>query len=333
MSNSPVAVRSSNARPLSLLLRSLTSDSTRAFSPSRDGYQAVTRLSVDGQGSVETTDQRGHMAHLYLDSRLVRPGDILLTTRRKPKSMLIRWATRSAYSHAALCLGPVLLFEALDDGLYSTPLAFGRFVDDQGHEHRKPQLPFASGAVLFRHPELEKRSAQKPGRDIPGELAAMAGSYLGLPYPQAIALLAALPPENPLQLVGLRYNGRFVDKEAPTNQVGLFCSELIEAIYKGLDVPLFTDRRAASSVSPGALATALKEVQGGVVHGRPLPLTDEDEAMNRGAEVAMADRKQQKVYGEMRATVARSGKTIDRIEKVAAAFTKRLKDAVRQKDA
>jgi hypothetical protein len=159
----------------------------------------------------------------------------------------------------------------------------------------------------------------------------MAGTYLGLPYPQAVALLAALPPENPLRLVGLRYNGRFMDKEAPTNQVGLFCSELIAAIYKGLDVPLFADRRTASSVSPGALATAVKEVQGGVVRGRPLPLTEEDEAMNRGAEVAMVGRKQQRVYGELRATVARRGKTIDRMEKVAAAFTKRLKDAVGHK--
>jgi len=268
------------------------------------------------------------MAHVYLDSRLVRPGDILLTTRRKPKSMLIRWATRSAYSHAALCLGPLLLFEALDDGLYSTPLAFGRFVDDQGHEHRKPRLPFTSAAVLFRHPELEKRSALEPGRDIADELAAMAGTYLGLPYPQAVALLAALPPENPLQLVGLRYNGRFVNKEAPTNQVGLFCSELIVAIFKGLDVPLFADSRAASSVSPGALATVLKEVQGGVVRGRPLPLTEEDKVMNRGAEVAIVARKQQRVYGDMRATVARSGRAIDRAERVAAVFTKRLKDAV-----
>jgi len=273
------------------------------------------------------------VTHLYLDSKIVRPGDVLLTTTRKPKSTVIRWATRSAYSHAALCLGPLLLFEALDDGLYSTPLRFGRFVDDQDHERREPQLPLASAAVLFRHPALEKRSTHDRGRDLADELADLAGIHLGLPYPRAIALLAALPPENPLQSVGLRYSGRFVDKEAPTNQVGLFCSELIAAVYKGLDVPLFADSRGAASVSPGTLATVLEVVQGGVIHGRPLPLTHEDRAMNSGAAVGMPDRKQQKVYGEMRATSVRMGKTTDRFEEVTAAFIKRLKDTLGHKDA
>jgi hypothetical protein len=219
------------------------------------------------------------MKQLYLNHRLVMPGDVLVSLGRGIMPKGVSKATKGDYWHAAICLAPTLLYEADRKGVYSTPLEFACFKDQAGDPRFGLHLPHLKKAKLLRHPLIEARLA-KEYYDVQDDFAYIAAEYFTRPYSELGRLLCALPPSNPFQPVGQKYEKRLLKNSLGKKDRRIFCTELVAAIYEELAVPLFKDNRPAVTVNAVALAddSELKEVVGAVLPGKFRRCSDEEAA-------------------------------------------------------
>lgn len=226
----------------------------------------------------------------YLDHRMVRPGDILVTMGRALRSKLIAVTTRDRFSHAALCVAPTLLYEADGEGVYPTPLPFTCFEDSGGQHRVGLHLHDIARAALLRHDSIAAR-LQREYYDVLDDFAEKAALLFGMPYSKLGRLLSALPNGTPLQRLGERYEQHLTRAGLSPKDRGLFCSELVSAIYSDLHTPLFQSLPA--TVSPGALfsKSTLREIKDAVLQGIPRKCSPEKAALADGATSALGSRR------------------------------------------
>jgi hypothetical protein len=111
-------------------------------------------------------------------SRRVRDGDILLCSAIDPFSRLIRWATKSPWSHVALAyrwrsVGRIMVFEAVQQ-LGVRCISLDRFIS----ESSTGQKPYPGAILLARHEGYADRGG-KPGGAAMRRLAAEAVDCFG----------------------------------------------------------------------------------------------------------------------------------------------------------
>jgi hypothetical protein len=157
----------------------------------------------------------------------VRDGDVLLCSVNEPLSRLIRWATDSPWSHAALAfrlpdIDRVIVLECVERlGVRAAPLS--RFITRTSHG----VTPYPGRILLARHQGLAAKSRQKPLR----HMAEFAFDRLGERFSHAemakIALRIAL--------------GRFHVKTPPSlgPHDEFICSEYVARCFEtmGLKIP------------------------------------------------------------------------------------------------
>ena len=100
--------------------------------------------------------------------KLVRDGDLLLCSVHEPMSRLIRWATKSPWSHVALAfrmpdIERVIVLECVERlGVRAVPLS--SFIARTAHG----VTPFPGKILLARHEGLSAKSRQKPLKKMAG---------------------------------------------------------------------------------------------------------------------------------------------------------------------
>ena len=234
------------------------------------------------------------MKHIYLNHRLVMPGDVLVSLSRGVMPKIVSKATRGDYWHAALCLAPTLLYEADRKGVYSTPLEFTCFVDQAGKSRFGLLLPHITKAKLLRHDSISAR-LQKEYYEVQDDFAYIAAEYFTRPYSELGRLLCALPPQNPLQRIGEKYETKLLKNSLGKKGRRIFCTELIAAIYEKLGIPLFKVNKPPVTVNAAALAdeSELKEVPDAVLAGKPRPCSGEEGAKVENSREAAEPRESQ----------------------------------------
>jgi hypothetical protein len=111
-------------------------------------------------------------------ARRVRDGDILLCSATDPFSRLIKWATKSPWSHVALAyrwrsVGRIMVFEAVQQlGVRCVPLE--RFIS----ESSTGQKPYPGKIILARHEDYADQGG-KPGGAAMQRLAEAAVDRFG----------------------------------------------------------------------------------------------------------------------------------------------------------
>lgn len=215
------------------------------------------------------------MEYIYLNHRVIKPGDILVSREGTFLSKVVRWGTKGEFSHAGLFVAPILLFESKRDGIFQTPLNFACFKDEVGKSHFGLQLPHVTGAKVLRHDSIERR-LQTDYYRVEDLFLRISSKHFGKRYSELVRLLSALPKGNPLRRVGDSFTKRLAQNSLRKADGRLFCSELIVAEYESLRVRLFTAKTSPVSVSPVALAAspALKEVKNAVLRGTPQECPD-----------------------------------------------------------
>jgi hypothetical protein len=257
------------------------------------------------EGNAETAEQggviesrlikvAGDMKYIYLNHRVIMPGDILVSRQRSILSRVVRWQTKGKFSHAALFVAPTLLFESKRDGIFQTPLNFACFKDDRGSIHFGLHLPHVSGAKVLRHDSIERR-LQTDYYRLQDLFLRISSKHFGKRYSELIRLLCALPKGNSLRRVGDLYTKRLAKNSLRETDGRLFCSELIAAEYEKLRVRLFTIKTRPVSVSPVALATSseLREVTNAVLRGSPRECPDNQRIIKEDWQTHQVSRKAQ----------------------------------------
>jgi len=157
---------------------------------------------------------------------IVRDGDVLLCSVHEPQSRLIRWATRSPWSHAALAfrlteIDRVIVLECVEHlGVRAVPLS--RFITRTSHG----VTPYPGRILLARHQGLAARSRQRPLK----RMAEFAFDRLGDRFSQTemmkIALRIAL--------------GRFRVKTPPSlgPDDAFICSEYVARCFEAVGVKI-----------------------------------------------------------------------------------------------
>jgi hypothetical protein len=196
-----------------------------------------------------------------LRSELIQRGDVLLTLGPDRMSKWIARLSRGQFSHAALCIGPSIIFES-DGGIIGRKLIvrLGSVKSDAGWLNlcRVPGAEVTLCAV-FRHPEMQNISEEQFNNALEQELQDSLGRYYS--KEQRLLLMApwALRPVL-LPLLKLR------DRRTKGRVHGKFCSELVAEFFLRLGLGLFRNRRPPHLISPNDLAhSLLGEVEGAVV--------------------------------------------------------------------
>ena len=172
---------------------------------------------------------------------LLKLGDVVLSRGRFDESNIIAWATRGRFSHAALIVNPMEVFEADDSGAgVGAPvsvLALVSGVSERwiGFECQERQL------TVLRHPEL----AQKPAADLRENLCDFWKRYRDLYYASADRLANPLRLPWPFGAITAIVLRRKLRESRPFGS-GVFCSELVASFYRDNGLPLFAGRSRLS---------------------------------------------------------------------------------------
>lgn len=192
---------------------------------------------------------------VYLDVENVKPGDLLFSygggsKRARKAELAITSFTRGPFSHVAIFITPMLLLEALRDGIGITPLPLGQVAMPSKGRHALKwincvKLPPGARYALLRHESFDVDSVSERA-EIADELLEASYSLHGKRYPRLPKLLGTVMPGvflKPFKSVLMRR------KELE----GLFCSELCAFLARALEVRLFDGDRLPVSVSPNRL--------------------------------------------------------------------------------
>jgi hypothetical protein len=159
--------------------------------------------------------------------KLVRDGDLLLCSVHEPMSRLIRWATRSPWSHVALAfqmpdIDRVIVLECVERlGVRAVPLS--GFITRTAHG----VTPYPGKILLARHDGLSAKSRQKPLK----HMAEFAFDRLGDRFSQGEMLKIAL------RIVLGRLHMKTPRRLGPDDE--FICSEYVARCFEevGLKVP------------------------------------------------------------------------------------------------
>jgi hypothetical protein len=179
-----------------------------------------------------------------LDYRAVRAeiqdGDVLLFQGTHWLSRLIRWGSKSAYSHAGVALwwGPrLMVVQAVGKGVEAVPLSVA--------------VDHYSGQVDWFSPLPEVRARLR--RDA---LVTAALDEVGKPYAHGPLL----------RLARMLWHGRMRKYRDPKKSAAAyFCSQLVSRCYRLAEVDLVPGR-ADAHTSPGDLAACGQLLLRGVLH-------------------------------------------------------------------
>jgi hypothetical protein len=199
---------------------------------------------------------------LYLDPRLVAPGDVLLHASLGISSFATQTMTRSKYSHARLAITGNYVFEALADGVFPTPLPY-EAVDHNGAHALAVPLPKIRRAMLLRHRALRTRVETKRIAVLEEVLEAMS-PFIGRPYSELVRLLGAASwPLGVRKFVASQIEK---GRRLPESERGVFCSELVVKVFESMELEGFKRCGAPGTISPGDLKRnkQLEEVKGAV---------------------------------------------------------------------
>lgn len=202
----------------------------------------------------------------YLRVDLLFPGDVILSTSAAKVSRGIRVATRGRYSHAALVINQRIWLEALEDAVAVTPISIDRVIIDRESPIGEGWLRDVSASPaldVYRHPaHAHFRSPSDPEAWVlSNRLNFLSLSETLTEYPDVRSVLRAVVGRI-VDLPGVRHlldaiNTAHRGEGAGTLVPGKFCSQLVAAIYGGIEVPLFKRSRSPGRVSPNALARSL----------------------------------------------------------------------------
>lgn len=157
----------------------------------------------------------------------VRTGDIALCSGTQFFSKLIRWGTKSPWSHVAIIfrledMDRVIVMEAVEKiGVRAVPLS--RFVAEDSARHR----PYPGDIVIARHADFDERAATGALR----HMGAFATDRLGAPFGTVemarLAIRIALGGAGITMPRMLRSDGEFI------------CSEYVARCYEhlGIEIP------------------------------------------------------------------------------------------------
>ena len=189
---------------------------------------------------------------IYLDCVVVMPGDILLTAQNSAVSKAIAAGTGGPFSHAALILGQTVLLEADGHGTGHTTMFYERV--EQLENPRRGRFLYrlpatTQHAKVLRYPGLADNDP-----DLFRKLSDISRPFLWKEYPE-LCKLAEVFHKAPAKQTAIRPILRVLDKyvKKKVANPGMFCSELVAAIFEILGCSLSPDT-AASEMSPNAIA-------------------------------------------------------------------------------
>lgn len=192
---------------------------------------------------------------LYLNTSLLRPGDVLLTRGRVKESHWIARLTWGPFSHAALVVNGSVLFESDDLGVGYTALHVDRVERSAAGKHLLSVLTDVDRAVLLRHP----RMAHSMAADVEEDLVEALYPAFGREYPPWANLASALPGGPLIRGVGrllLRAKAAFDGDDKVWNP-GQFCSQLVAdalmRVLKEKKLSLFVPPRSPANINPNTL--------------------------------------------------------------------------------
>jgi hypothetical protein len=156
----------------------------------------------------------------------VRTGDLALCSGDHAFSKVIRWATKSDWSHIAMVvrldeIDRVMILEAVQKiGVRMVP--FSRFLCD----FQPPDKPFPGKVVIARHDSVAEASPQQFRK-----MSEFATDQLGLPFDALEVTKIAL------RIAFARPNVRLPRLIQPNDEY--FCSEYVAECYRrlGIDIP------------------------------------------------------------------------------------------------
>lgn len=177
-------------------------------------------------------------------TRRIRDGDILLCSCTEPFSKLIRWATKSPWSHIALAyrwpgIGQIMVFEAVQRiGVRTVPLK--TFISQGSGGQR----PFPGKILLARHADYAEKGGDHGSASMK-RLAHFAVERLGYPFaPGEILKIAARVAAGRL--------GRDMPKMlGPKNE--FICSEYVAKCYDAVGINIPWDGRGF--IAPSTFAS------------------------------------------------------------------------------
>jgi len=174
----------------------------------------------------------------------IRDGDILLCSCDEPFSKLIRWATKSPWSHIALAyrwpgIGQIMVFEAVQKiGVRTVPLT--TFIS-QGSGGQKP---FPGKILLARHADYSEKGGEH-GSAAMKRLADFAISRLGDPFAPGEILKIATR-------VAVGKLGRDMPKMlGPKDE--FICSEYVAKCYAAVGIEIAWD--GLGFIAPSTIAS------------------------------------------------------------------------------
>jgi hypothetical protein len=194
---------------------------------------------------------------LLLRSEYLFPGDIILSTTRRPVSHLIRIGSFGPYSHAALVINGTAVFEAKSDGLGYTSIFPKRCERDSYDATKCLILSEVTDSHMYRVGVFRHREAYKLRPEhIKTTIDKLTQQEFGLQYPPLHKPGAAadipLPP--------FVYDG--IEKalswsKVPISNPGSFCSEFVAKVYKELNLTIHHPPVPPNMVSPNSLARSV----------------------------------------------------------------------------
>jgi len=167
---------------------------------------------------------------LYLNTRELKPGDVLLTRGpgKKP-SKVIATATGGPYSHAALIVNFASMFESEDMGVGYTLLRIHRVEETKNGPRFLSCLEGIEEAEIRRHPHFQNDKEHDAFLEETLHRALL--PFYGKQYPEWANLADALGggPKTAIARLVLAIKDR-IENEKLINQ-GPFCSQLVAAAF------------------------------------------------------------------------------------------------------
>ena len=147
--------------------------------------------------------KRSGVGGLCIPPAELRPADIIVSTTSASISAVIRIATESVVSHAALYIGDGMVIEAIGEGVtkrgLTDAIADGELV------------------VVYRHPDVTPESAKN--------VIAFASGQVGKKYSASGAVLSS---------------DKFLCRVIGPQEAGFYCSQLVAEAFKKAKIPLST---------------------------------------------------------------------------------------------